>query len=225
MPKNSTVGTPAAERAEIAVVNRFDSNLKSIGQYNRRPIAGSSTWSQHSYVNGLDFMVKGTTNAEMKKFGDPIFAFLNANRVALGIKVLLWQVKDHHNHIHVDFWSTGVGTPGLTATSVMSFKKSNGAIVKAKPQDAPLQGSYPVEQLEDDMETIKAIQEQCNAGGFKGATGNVLSVDGVLGPNTKHAMNSLAKAAAKVAAPAGITATQATVIAKNVVNASKNVAV
>ncbi len=48
---------------------------------------------------------------------------------------------------------------------------------------------------EDDMETIKAIQKQCNAGGFKGADGKVLDVDGLLGPNTQHAMNALAEAA------------------------------
>jgi hypothetical protein len=53
----------------------------------------------------------------------------------------------------------------------------------------------------DDMETIKAIQKQCNAGGFVGANGQALTVDGVLGPNTQHAMNSLAAAAAQNPVP------------------------
>ena len=47
----------------------------------------------------------------------------------------------------------------------------------------------------DDMETIKAIQKQCNAGGFRGVNGQPLTVDGILGPNTQHAMNALAVAA------------------------------
>ncbi len=48
---------------------------------------------------------------------------------------------------------------------------------------------------DDDVETIKAIQKQCNAGGFKGANGRALTVDGLLGPNTQFAMNALAVAA------------------------------
>ena len=48
---------------------------------------------------------------------------------------------------------------------------------------------------DDDMETIKAIQKQCNAGGFTDVDGNELEVDGVLGPKTQFAMNSLAVAA------------------------------
>ncbi len=54
---------------------------------------------------------------------------------------------------------------------------------------------------DDDMETIKAIQKQCNAGGFKGANGRALTVDGLLGPNTQHAMDSLAVAAAQNPVP------------------------
>ncbi len=55
---------------------------------------------------------------------------------------------------------------------------------------------------DEDMEkTNKAIQKQCNAGGFKGANGLVLTVDGIIGPNTQHAMNSLAVAAAQNPVP------------------------
>lgn len=46
------------------------------------------------------------------------------------------------------------------------------------------------------MELTKALQRQCNAGGFKGADGQDLDIDGKLGPNTQHALDSLAKAAA-----------------------------
>lgn len=151
-------GTPAAERCELAVLNRFGGLLKSVGQYNRRKISGSSTWSQHSWGNGLDFMVKGSTTAEWKKNGDPIFAFLNANRKALGIRVLLWQVKDHYNHIHADFWGKGVYTPPLSSTGVGSFQKSSGSVVKKKIQEAPHEGGFPFEDEVNVREVYARLQ-------------------------------------------------------------------
>lgn len=54
---------------------------------------------------------------------------------------------------------------------------------------------------DDDMETIKALQRQCNAGGFKGADGKALTVDGLLGKNTQHALDALAVAAAQNPVP------------------------
>ncbi|KKK62208.1 hypothetical protein LCGC14_3006630 [marine sediment metagenome] len=45
------------------------------------------------------------------------------------------------------------------------------------------------------MELVKAHQRALNEGGFNGANGRPLTVDGVLGPNTQHALNSQAKAA------------------------------
>lgn len=56
--------------------------------------------------------------------GNALYAWLTANKQALGIDYLLWQEKDHYNHIHVNFAASGypagggpadVGTPtGLT---------------------------------------------------------------------------------------------------------------
>ena len=59
-------------------------------------------------------------------------------------------------------------------------------------------GESPTAPLpeEDDMELIKAHQTALNEGGFVGANGLRLVVDGLLGPNTQHALNSQAKAAA-----------------------------
>jgi hypothetical protein len=168
----------------------------------------------------------------MKRNGDPIFAFLNANRAALGIKVLLWQVKDHYNHIHADFWSTGVGTPGLTATSVMSFKKWNGTIVKVKPQVAPYQGSFPFElpEEEDVKEVYARLQASLIRAGYDlgqyapylpaGDPDSLPGADGDWGPKARAAQD-----AANKQGSGGVSAAQAASIAKTVVNASKNVAV
>ena len=56
-------------------------------------------------------------------------------------------------------------------------------------------GQRPLPEEEDDMELIKAHQRALNEGGFVGANGRPLTVDGVLGPNTQHALNSQAVAA------------------------------
>ncbi len=56
---------------------------------------------------------------------------------------------------------------------------------------------------DDDMETIKALQKQCNAGGFTDVNGDELEVDGILGSKTQFAMNSLAVAASIRPPPLG----------------------
>lgn len=53
------------------------------------------------------------------------------------------------------------------------------------------------EKEEDVTELIKAIQMALNAGGFQGANGKPLTVDGILGTNTQHALNAQATAAQK----------------------------
>lgn len=198
-------GTPAAERAETAVRNRFLDKLKSVGQYNRRKISGSSTWSQHSWGNALDFMVKGSSLAEMKKNGDPIFAWLNANRTALGIRVLLWQVKDHYDHIHADFWAKGVATPPVSSTGVGSFKKINGTTVLAKNQEAPHSGNFPFESEEDvDVKEVYArlqaslIRAGYDLGKYKpylpdGDVDSIPGADGVWGAKARAAQDAANK--------------------------------
>lgn len=78
-------------------------DLPRIQTTNCRPIAGSSTWSQHSWANAADIFVDRQT-------GDELAPQL---RTMFGphIRTLLWQVKDHYDHIHVDFWPTGISTP------------------------------------------------------------------------------------------------------------------
>lgn len=51
------------------------------------------------------------------------------------------------------------------------------------------------EQEEDVTELIKGIQLALNAGGFNGANGQPLTVDGILGVNTQYALNTQASAA------------------------------
>lgn len=143
----SYVGTPAAERAERAVLQRYGPLVTKVGQYNRRPIAGTTTWSQHSWGNALDFHVRN------KAHGDQIADWLRANAKALGVRTTLWWVRSHYDHIHVDFWPRGLWTPPLTGNGIGWFQYSSLVkIKKAQIQVIEPQGPGVVED-EDEMIT------------------------------------------------------------------------
>lgn len=145
-------GTPAAERTEAEIRRRFPGMFDSIGQYNRRKISGSTSWSQHSWGNALDIMVGGSLNSgtpEGYRRGDIMYAFLSANKTALGIRYILWRRYNHHNHIHVDFWPKGVYTPPLSSTGIGSFKYSNGKVVSTRIQLVPAQGNWQWDPTEE----------------------------------------------------------------------------
>ncbi|QAX93099.1 tape measure protein [Mycobacterium phage RedRaider77] len=61
----------------------------------------------------LDVMIPGAgglndpTPAEGKALGDQMYAWLQANKEALGIDYIMWQEKDHYNHLHVNFKESG----------------------------------------------------------------------------------------------------------------------
>lgn len=63
--------------------------------------------------------------------GNQLYAWLNANKQALGIDYMLWQEKDHYNHIHVNFAPSGYpdgSAPAAlpTTTPVPAAAKSGG---------------------------------------------------------------------------------------------------
>jgi hypothetical protein len=72
----------------------------------------------------------------------------------------LWRVAGHFDHVHL----TGA------------------------PRRNPDGQRTPPPTVEDDVETIKTLQRALNAAGWKGRDGKPLTVDGVLGPNTEHAL-------------------------------------
>lgn len=79
----------------------------------------------------LDVMIPGQggnndpTTPEGKAKGDQLYAWLNAHKSELGIDYMLWQEKDHYNHIHVNFAASGFGDAS-TATPVK--KRTGGDI-------------------------------------------------------------------------------------------------
>lgn len=101
--------TPNIQR----IVNRL--NLMWPGQlrfeyYNRRHIGNNPLrrWSQHAgsepdrawYGNAAD--VFDPKDSYDSRILNEVHAYLDANRTELRIRTLLWRVKNHWNHIHVD---------------------------------------------------------------------------------------------------------------------------
>lgn len=69
-----------------------------------RKISGSKTWSQHAWGNALDVFAS-------KSVGDQIFRWVKANQVRLGTGLVLWQVKNHFDHLHIEGAFKKYGTP------------------------------------------------------------------------------------------------------------------
>ena len=95
--------TPNIARITNELNHRF-SGLR-FEYYNRRKIGGTNRWSQHAgsepekqwWGNAADIF--GST-ALLDRAHD----YLNAHRGELRIRVLLWRVRNHYDHIHVDTW-------------------------------------------------------------------------------------------------------------------------
>lgn len=122
--------TPAAGAAKDRLTQEFPA-LK-FGIYNRRKIAGSTVWSQHSWPNALDlfFTQYGDTSGEHQLLLDEVHTWLFARRVELNIRTLLWRTTAHYDHIHVDFWPKGYGTPStIRGGGDNRYKTKSGEVI------------------------------------------------------------------------------------------------
>lgn len=102
--------TPAMQQIKTAVEARYGSQITNMGVYNRRPIAGTSKWSQHAWGNAWDIGGSPTTLAA-------VYNYLAANRATLGIGTLCYKhfgpcsAAAHQDHIHVEPAIVKTGTP------------------------------------------------------------------------------------------------------------------
>jgi hypothetical protein len=101
-------------KIRTAILDEFgvefdDGLLRNLGVYNRRKIAGSQTWSQHSWGNAWDIGVRSWSMDD----GDRLVAWLRKERDSgqLPIGLILWRVKDHFDHIHVEGKPKWTGVP------------------------------------------------------------------------------------------------------------------
>lgn len=182
LPSDPRKYTAPLERA-VLDLNRQFPDVASMGIYNRRPIAGTSTWSQHSWGNAVDItspvsvarmkngplagqVIRDTRNPEHMAYLDRVNRWLDGNRYRLGIRVKLWRTTSHWNHIHIDMYPRQYGTPpDLTGSPVTGDDMAFAAY-------------------------LKEVQISLNDAGYVGANGQPLSVDGVLGDNTIFAMKA-----------------------------------
>lgn len=157
---------PTPEIAEIraAVEERFD--VGSLGMYNRRYVAGTTTWSQHAYYNAWDIAPpedeKPSSQWNPSPTLDEVSRFLLIARQerTLPIRDILWRTKNHWDHIHVD------GDPHRT-------------------------GTPPIFEGEDESmkELTLSIQKALKAAGYDPGP-----IDGIPGPKTEAAMTAAFKA-------------------------------
>lgn len=167
----------------------------SMGIYNCRPVAGSSTLSKHACGragdSGIPTLVGGAPNhAE----GDPLVRFLIEHSSFLGLEEVIWAriiydrvspggrvytgVHPHNDHGH---WAQ---TP--TASSTLTYAALVAELGDPQPtqEDSMKQG--------DTGNDVKFFQKALNAWP---ATDPKLTVDGVFGPSMEAAVVKYQKAA------------------------------
>lgn len=122
--------TDPCRTAREELFDRFPA-LVDGGYYNRRKIAGTQIWSQHAWGNATDlFGPRSVLDAVAKHCRD--------NKTRLNIRNILWWVKNHYDHIHLDFNPKQTGTPPLPGQeldveAIKGIQRSlNGAGYKGK---------------------------------------------------------------------------------------------
>ncbi len=94
--------TASVSRAKAALSQRFPGLRMQVSSC--RKIARSNTWSQHAYDNAIDIFASTATL-------DMVAGFLRSNKAQLSVNNVLWRVRDHYDHCHVDFFPKGIGVP------------------------------------------------------------------------------------------------------------------
>lgn len=174
---------------------------------NCRPIAGTSTWSQHSWPGGNARDVFGPDmrpSEASQLLLDKVATYLRANRYRFGIKVILWRVKDHFNHIHFDPWPTGIGIPPCHG-GVERYRYSDGSIIRGSNGYVPPQGIIPNLDLATTMIVkvneagpyVRVYQQALNSWATKQAVAGWVPIgeDGQFGPATQAAVSRYQDAA------------------------------
>jgi hypothetical protein len=141
------VKTPATQRIVDAVEAEFGSKV-SVGAWACRKIAGSRTWSQHSWTEG-EYEGNAADIFGSTATLDAVFTFI-VHRFPEEVKTILWRVKNHWDHVHVDTWPTGYGTPPCGGGS-LRVKHRDGKIGRTFDTGADM----PLSQ--DDLDKIAEL--------------------------------------------------------------------
>lgn len=98
----------------------------------------SGNYSQHSWPNAGDLTNKKygySIHPDNQAYLDRVYQYLKDNEDNLSIRLILWRVKDHFNHIHIDFWPEGVQYPPC-AGGTLRYRYESGRIVNGDPGPA-----------------------------------------------------------------------------------------
>lgn len=117
-----TVGTTPLKDIHLAYFEEFPDH-ESWGIFNCRPIAGSSSWSQHAWGNAEDFSDDGVAAKEAERWFHsnksrlPIAELIGRGKIWTraradeGFRALSSSANQHHDHWHVSAHPLGAGTP------------------------------------------------------------------------------------------------------------------
>lgn len=108
--------TPNVHSIAADLISKFPVSIQTT---NCRKIAGSNTWSQHAWANAGD--VFGTTEVL-----NEVHSYLQSQYSWI-IRVLLWQVADHFDHIHFDPWPKGISDPPCAGGS-LEVRNQDGTV-------------------------------------------------------------------------------------------------
>lgn len=114
-----TTGNDRVDRAFTEILSKWP-NIENWGTCACRDIAGSSTWSQHSWCNAIDMNGQDAVMLEISRW-------LVANADHLSVHTVIYArqawsretpywhyydgVNPHYDHVHVDFDPQGYGYP------------------------------------------------------------------------------------------------------------------
>jgi hypothetical protein len=132
--------TKAVNQLEKEISERFPG--VRFGRCNCRYIAGTTIPTQHAWPgadgkpcgNARDIYAP-TGDPDPMRFLDDVHAFIKTYAADLSVRTLLWRVKDHFTHIHVDHWPKGYRTPPCMG-GANQYQYNDGLVVTGDPGPA-----------------------------------------------------------------------------------------
>ncbi len=126
------------------------------GHWNCRHIGSGSTWSQHAWGNAGDLYHRDwgySTNPTHQAYLDNVAQWIRTYFGELSIRTFIWRKKDHFNHVHIDGWPKGYGTPPCAGGS-LRMKYNSGKVVTSDP--GPVNGT--IELPDRELITVSEAQ-------------------------------------------------------------------
>ena len=121
-------------------IGRRNCRLTSRGGISQHSAYGSA---DAGHANAIDVMGgSGLTTSQNYALIERIVGDLTEHRTDWSIRSILWQVRDHYTHAHIDFWPKIVWpSKWCGGPQVPSWRLPNGTIIKTRDPE-PMNGRY-----------------------------------------------------------------------------------